>query len=294
LEREELMNTHEFILSKQEQWALRQGLSLIGSKDTRGRKVYTRNLDENLFEPLLSEVRQAIREGDGGELAGRLGSPPKMHALHSSAALAVNVFHHWLRVRRAPDIAWACGFCAKGSQVSRNIRFEAKFEISGDFPFAPNVDVIIENEAASKYAVFAVESKFSEAYSGRRHGGVAPKYMALQSLWSGIPALKRLAASISPDDDRFEYLHAGQLIKHILGLKARFGSGGFRLLYLWYDGLGCEAATHCAEVGQFLEIARADGIKVHGITYQELLLQLADAFRDSSRSHVDYLLSRYL
>lgn len=288
------MNTHEYILSKQEQWALRQGMSLIGSKDIRGRKMYTRSLNENLFEPLLPAVDRAFREGDGGELAARPGSPPKIHAVHSSAALAVNVFQHWLTVSRVPEIAWACGFCSRGNRGSRGIRFEAKFEISSGFPFRPNVDVVIENVPESRYSVFAVESKFSEAYSQRGHAGVAGKYLALSSLWDGVPRLKRLAASISPGDERFAHLHAGQLIKHILGLRVAFGAGGFRLLYLWYDGFGDEAARHRAEVEEFISVARSDGIKLHALTYQELIIRLAHEFRESTGDYIDYVSNRYL
>jgi len=55
--------------------------------------------------------------------------------------------------------------------LSQNIRFETKYPISSKFQFSPNIDVVIENSQKSKYKVFAVECKFSEAYSSRRHAG---------------------------------------------------------------------------------------------------------------------------
>jgi hypothetical protein len=288
------MNTLEYILSKQEQWALGRGRDLVGSTDVRGRKMYTRTLRENLFEPLLPSVERAFHEGDGGELGPRAGSPPKMHAVHSSAALGVNVFHHWLTTSRAPEIAWACGFCRRGNRSPQSIRFEVKFQISSAFHFSPNLDVIIGNAPGSRFSVFAVESKFSEPYSQRGPGGVAQEYLEMLSLWKGLPALKELAATISPGDDRFVHLHVGQLIKHILGLKAAFGIRGFRLLYLWYDGLGAEGARHRAEIEEVVSVASADGIKLHALSYLDLIVRLANEFRDSDRDYIDYISNRYL
>ena len=86
------MNAHEYILSKQIQWAHRNNIVLIGSKVNRGRKAYTQNLDDNLFEPLLSEVKGNFKEADGGELTG---NPCKMQAVHSSSVLSVNIFQYW-------------------------------------------------------------------------------------------------------------------------------------------------------------------------------------------------------
>ena len=65
------MNGYEYILAKQTAWAANRGIVLIGSKGSRGRPAYTPNLDQNLFQPLLAEVRESFATGDGGEL----GSP---------------------------------------------------------------------------------------------------------------------------------------------------------------------------------------------------------------------------
>ncbi len=54
------MNAHEYILSKQIQWVHRNNIVLIGSKVNRGRKAYTQKLDDNLFEPLMSEVKNDL------------------------------------------------------------------------------------------------------------------------------------------------------------------------------------------------------------------------------------------
>ena len=82
------MNATEYILSKQIQWAHNSNIKLIGSRKTRGRPAYTRNLKENLFEPLNPKVKKQIDKGDGGELKGKSGNPAKIQAVHSSSALA--------------------------------------------------------------------------------------------------------------------------------------------------------------------------------------------------------------
>jgi hypothetical protein len=64
------MDAYEYILSKQVEWAYQQKITLIGSKNNRGRKAYTQNLDTNLFEPLLPDVLNNFIKGDGGELTG--------------------------------------------------------------------------------------------------------------------------------------------------------------------------------------------------------------------------------
>lgn len=86
------MNGYDYIIAKQTAWARNRRLPLIGSKIERGRPAYTTLLDDNLFQPLLPDVRAAFRAADGNELNG---CPAKMQAVHSSSALAVNLFQYW-------------------------------------------------------------------------------------------------------------------------------------------------------------------------------------------------------
>ena len=284
------MKAYEHILSKQIQWVRNRGKELVGSQGDRGRPAYTRNLEDNLFEPLTPEVEDAFREGDGGELAGK---PAKMQAVHSSSALSVNIFQYWDRVKEVHQIAQACGFCNKTTKVSERISFEAKYPIDDRFRYSPNVDVVIENASGVKYRVYAIESKFTEAYREGGHAGLKEKYLRL-AIWDDIPHLHELAVLISPRDDKYQHLHAAQLIKHILGLKRAYGKTGFRLLYLWYDALGREGAKHREEVKEFLEVTKADGVKAHGLSYQELIARLAEGHRDKHREYIEYVTSRYL
>ena len=285
------MNAREYILSKQIQWAYRNNIVLIGSKGNRGRKAYTQKLDDNLFEPLMIKVRKSLEKADGGELSG---NPCKMQAVHSSSALGVNVFQYWKKINQVPAIAAACRFCNTGNTSSQGINFEAKYPISEKFLRSPNIDVVINNSPESRFKVFAIECKFSEAYYSRTHSGISPKYIKLNKAWNDMPNLLKLAKTISPDDKKYFYLHSAQLIKHILGLKEKFGKNKFRLLYLWYDTIGPESEIHHKEIDEFTAIIKADNIHFHAMSYQDLIIKLAKNYRKSHKGYIDYITGRYL
>jgi hypothetical protein len=287
------MNGYDYILAKQTAWAANSGLTLVGSKGARGRPAYTPRLGQNLFQPLLPEVRKSFAAGDGGEL-GSTEFPGKMQAVHSSSALGVNIFQYWKSIKAVPVIAAQCGLCRVGSQVSCDIHFEEKYPIDAGFGYHPNIDVVIHNAPSARIKRFAVECKFSEAYGAHKHGGLKAKYLGLDDLWADIPNLLRFAERISPDDHEFAHLHPAQLVKHILGLKRQFGRDGFRLLYLWYDVLGDQGKRHREEVGEFTGIAKNDGIKFHSLTYQELIIALEKQLRTGHQEYVRYLTERYL
>ena len=288
------MNSFTYILSKQVSWAQNQGIDLVGSKGFRGRPAYTKTLAENMFEPLAPATIDDFNAGDGGELNKKGDQLPKMHAVHSSSALGVNIFHYWLGINKIPKIAAACRLCNKNNTLSQNIRFEQKFQISSKFRYSPNIDVVIENSPKSKYKVFAIECKFSEAYSFRKHAGIDPKYLALKHIWDDIPHLRAFAETISPDDQHFLHLHPAQLVKHILGLKNKFDKDAFRLLYLWYDVLGHDGAVHRNEIDTFSRVVKSDGIKFHALSYQELIVNMSREYRTEHPDYIQYISERYL
>lgn len=285
------MKAFDYILSKQVQWAHRNNITLFGSKGSRGRPAYTEKLDDNLFEQLLCDVRRDFKQGDGGELSG---NPCKMQAVHSSSALSVNIFQYWKKVDQIPAVAAACGFCNRNNNTSQNIKFEVKYPISNKFRNSPNIDVVIENSPKSRFNVFAIECKFSEPYSSRKQPGIDQKYIELKNIWDDIPNLYKFAKTISSVDVHFSHLHPAQLIKHILGLKEKFGKNKFRLLYLWYDVIGPEGANHRSEINEFIKITKEDGIYFHAMSCQELIIKLSNNYRNKHSNYIDYIAGRYL
>ena len=171
-------------------------------------------------------------------------------------------------------------------------KIEQKFPISTNFRTPPNIDVVINNISNYKFRVFAIECKFSEPY--RKHQGIKPKYLDILNLWDDVPNIHKLAEAISPDDKKYKYLHTAQLIKHILGLKNKFGKTKFRLLYLWYDTIGPESADHHREITDFIKVAKADGVHFHAMTYQELIVYLSNKYRKTLKDYINYLTERYL
>ena len=162
------------------------------------------------------------------------------------------------------------------------------------FRFAPNIDVVICNSDSAKVKRFAIECKFTEAYTSRGHLGIKHKYINFNEIWKDIPSIYDLAKSLCPDDNKFLYLHSAQLVKHILGLKKEFGKEGFRLLYLWYDVLGEEGAIHRKEIEAFSEVVRSNDVKFHALSYQELIVKLSNEYRSNHGKYIKYISGRYL
>lgn len=289
-----MLSGYEYIISKQIQWAKNNNIPLISSKGKRGRPTYMLDLNQNLFEPLLKENQNRFQDGNGQEILGSQENPAKMQALHSSSALGVNIFQYWQKRGLINEIASACGFCRRQSNYSETIVFEDKYVINTKFLIPPHIDVVFHNNASSPYKLFAIECKFSESYGGSKHGGLKSKYLVDKNLWADLSALEILAREINPDDERYSYLHAAQLIKHILGLKASVGKEKFRLLYLWYDVLGKDGAIHREEVEDFTNIAKSDGVRFHAMTYQELINIFDRYYRDDHPKYIKYLTERYI
>src|SRR5687768_11968517 len=88
------MTTGQFIQLKLRAWAERSGIPLQGSAGERGQPNYTLSVEQNILGGLLPVVDASFKHGAGGELRGTI---PTMSALHSSAALAVNLFQYWLK-----------------------------------------------------------------------------------------------------------------------------------------------------------------------------------------------------
>ena len=291
------MDAQRYIKIKQILWAQRNGTALVGSKGERGEKAYVQSLDKNFCIPLseMPEVKEEFKRGDGKELDTGTGSA-KIQAVHSSAALTCNIFCYWRKNKNYARITEALRIPSKEIE---SINFEEKLQIGKDvnrkkFPRDPNMDVFIKYEGGKQKAV-GIECKFSEAYSTQGHDGLRKAYLEEESLWTGIPNIRKLAGKICPHDKENKYLHAAQLIKHILGLK-HFSDGieKFRLVYLWYDVPFDVGYLHRREIEKFTEVAAADGIKFQAITYQEVIINLSQAEKDNHPDYIRYITSRYL
>ncbi len=298
------MRANYFIETKQKSWALRTGRNLVAGGTKQDDKRYLESVEANLFEPLSPQAEESIGKGKGGELNDTASRRAKMAALHSSSALAVNLFHYW-NGRDVYPILRACGlrgfppgkfqmpepdkvkFERDPASVGTKIVFEETFPITLDH--IPHLDVVVKNFGTK---VYAVESKFAEPYSGKSHA-LDPKYIAEESFWDGLDNLREWAKS--GVDKKFGYLDAVQLIKHILGLKKNHAQKSqFHLLYLWYDVYGPEGEAHRREIEEFAKIADKDGIGFSHTTHQEVIARLAREFYVGNEKYIDYMTDRYL
>jgi len=282
--------------NRQKDWADRMGLPLLGSKGDRGEPAYTSTLGENLFKPIGSATRREFEDGDGDELKSEDG-PPKMQAVHSSAALTVNIFDYWRDQQDRSPLSQALGVPADKILA---IAFEAKRPIMEApnrrvFPKDPNLDVAIATAQGSQVSELAIECKFTELYrrSEPEKKGLAPAYLREEHLWTDLPNCLELGRRLHRRDDHFEFLHATQLIRHILGLKHRSGKSAFTLFYLWYDVPdSVEADRHRSEIDEFQGIASGDGISFLTATFQQVIEHLSE-HRIGHEQYVDYLVDRY-
>ena len=238
------------VIDQQARWAEAEGIPL----EENGR---TKTLKGNLFQELKGDSRLEFEKGAGRELEG------DMRSLRSSSALVVNLFDHW----REGDVSVIGSAC--GVEGVTKIQFEAKFETSLGGT-APHLDVFLSGGSKP----VGIESKFIEPYgSPFKKAPFSPSYFEKDGLWDGLPVCERLARDLQDRKIQFLHLGAPQLIKHALGLQKGFGIRGFRLLYMWYDVGGPEAAVHREEIATFSRAVAGD-LDFYTRTHQEVFSAL--------------------
>lgn len=264
----------------------------------------TADIDDRGYLPatkdnLLDSINFELVAEDFGSAAGqemyvresKSGKRPKMAALHSSSALAVNAFGPWRADPASLSLAKHAGF--------HGLRFEAKLPILARGT-PPHLDLL----AVSGNAVVAVESKFTEHLS-RHSAHFAESYDAF---WAGRDSgpwyqeMKRLRAHAAA----YVHLDAAQLIKHYMGLRRRMDreadpawtDGNVTLLYLYWEPENAdeifEFCSHREEVDDFSARVASDDIKFIALSYPDLFGQWS-AFQqpDWLPSHLQRLKQRY-
>ena len=267
------------VLARQAAWAEEASVTHV-----RG---YTSTPAENVFLPLSPRTKAEFRRANGGELEPRGGDkPPKFCALHSSSALACNVFDYW-RGRDLTPLARALGLLG----TPTCLHFEAKFSTGMRGPPC-NLDVVL---AGPDGTLTAIESKFTEPFTPKRTATpLSARYLPDTGvspwLQRGLYACDRVARHLL-GNPAFRLLDVSQLVKHILGLH-RATDGRLRLLYLYYDVPGEEGRVHRMEVDRF-RCAIAGEVDFGAVSYQELLRRLRDLVTAADADYLNYLLRRY-
>jgi hypothetical protein len=271
-------NSAKLIDQYQDQWVATK------SRDPQ-RPSYTADLSENLFlKGLHPETEQEFRAGDGSELEDKGARPPKMRALASSSALAVNFFDPW-RIYDKSALSRILGLDSPVSHLS----FEFKTRDYPVRPRSPNLDVMLR--LADGQSV-AIESKFSEPYrSGDGFGGLSTRYFPPgKDLWiaSGLPAAQVVANQFRPT---WVHLDVPQLVKHMLGLACDPASPS-TLIYLWFDTGEPDAQAHRREIERFAVKVADDSVAFKSNTYQEIFAALNETEEPAPGWH-RYMKKRY-
>ncbi len=256
----------------------------------RARKIrtdaagYVETPSDNFFAPLSAATQAELAAGDGGEL-GAPGKPGKIQALHSSSALACNVFDYW-RERDSLPLSRALGLAAPIAAMA----FERKYP-TGLPGTPPNLDVVL---TLTTGRTIAIESKFLEPFTAHARATFSDSYFPESTpLWqaAGFSRCQALAEALHSGTHATRWLDTEQLLKHILGLQR--AGGDWSLLYLWFDVGGPAATDHAAETEHFAATAAADGMDFRALTYQSVFREVKHASRGPDRAYVDYLGSRY-
>jgi hypothetical protein len=273
------MSSKTELLLQQRKWAESRGLK----PDTRG---YLPDVASNLLRPINLKTKSAFENGSGSELQDTPTRQAKMKALHSSSALAVNVFDSWVSRDKS-----ALQAALQIDTAISTIAFEAQFP-TGLMGNPPNLDVALE---LSDGFVIGIESKFSEWLSPKSvsKDPFKSKYFPEGAgLWEqkGLPGSQELAGQMNSGATRFRYLDAAQLLKHALGMATQLGDR-FSLYYMYLELPGKESSIHVEEVRQFASFVGAElGFKA--ITYQQLLSSLQHE-QGADSEYLDYLRKRY-
>jgi hypothetical protein len=268
------------VLTVQRAWAARQGLAF----DARGYLVEVRS---NLRDALSPDTEAALNRGSGSELRDQPGRAAKMRALHSSSALAVNVFDFW-SARDLDRVLAALGVEGRGTGLS----FEEKLP-TGARGTPPHLDVVIRLEDGR---LVGVESKFTEWMTAKRDiaASLAPYVDGEASSWSrvGLHASHRLVTAVRAGSETFLHLDVPQLLKHALGLH-RAASSGWYLRYVYFDAPGAARRAHASEIARF-ERAVGDELRFRALSYQEFVASLGPARGESEAAYLGYLRHRYV
>lgn len=271
-----MFTTYRRILNQQQVWARERGIKF----DEDG---YTLHLKDNLFCPLLPKSAEEFRSGRGDEL-GNKSVRSKMQALHSSSALVINVFEYW-RSQSVDFIAQACG----ASKGATSLHFERTYP-TGLSGIPPHLDIEFSGTLLSP---FVIESKFTELYHHKTKRHIKDKYLN-SGLWKGLPSCENLVRLIRKEETTktiFSFLDVPQLLKHILGLSAKFGRRGFEFLYLWYDYPSLEAEKHRLEIREFEKYISYE-VCFQEMTYQELFRRIRNK-PEVNADYINYLADRY-
>jgi hypothetical protein len=259
--------------------------------DDRG---YMSDSRENLLAGVnFDAVQSDILQGDGSELRGIGGRPPKFNAVHSSTALAVNTFGLFKSDPPVHSPATLClPWSLKGDSFT-TLHFERKCQHGVGNGKWPNLDVLLDGKGGT----IGIESKCLE-HIGKHFADFRPAYDAdltgprRKTPW--FREMKRLVGNPTS----YCRLNAAQLVKHALGLEFSFRNRSTLAYIFWEPSNAIEHPLFCehrAELRRFADAVAGGNPAFVCSSYPELWSwwkASADA-PEWLRTHVSRLDERY-
>lgn len=239
---------------------------------------YVRNVTDNLVANVRREDFEAdLRSGDGNELKR------KFKAVHSSSALAVNVF--------GPFRTCISELTLPGKASFTRLAFERKCP-HGVSSSSPNLDLLLDGPEG----VVGIESKLTEHLSKHR-AAFSPKYHHKIRDERRDSAWFREMCRLEDNPRLYCWLDAAQLVKHAFGLAYTFPGQPVSLLYLFWEP--CNAgqfplfAKHRHEIDAFSESVGGSRPAFRAMSYGELLSDWLETAPSWLANHIGELRTRY-
>lgn len=259
-------------------------------RDSRAENLRT-VVVQTVHEPELGAALEDIRGSDGRELAwkdlpdGRR-QPPKLHSAYSSCGLALNTFGPW---RSDPT-----SLIVAGHADYTELSFEKELRIFRGGR-APNLDVVLTGSGRT----LAIELKLTEHLGRKQPPNFSDAYERLASRVD--PSWWAMYRNTKSGTESFEYLDAGQLVKHYFGLQKHCTDKGDReatLLYLYWEPEDAdrhpELGRHSEEVARFSAAVSDPVVAFEPLTHATLWSSW-DELNEPAwlREHVAELRTRY-
>jgi hypothetical protein len=236
--------------------ALRKGLLRSAPNSVVDEKGYVSEACQNLIDGVeFSDIEADFRQGNGNELE------TKFLAAHSSSALAANTF--------APFRSKIDDLRLFGAGGFKSLQFERKCPNGVEDRAPANLDVLVENLER----IVAIESKCTE-HLNRHKAKFSPKYDA--RIWDGRRESSwfRVMTFLSDNPAAYDWLDAGQLVKHALALLHTYPERPVTMLYLFWEPANLSSfptlKQHRTEIARFAESVDGYGPVFESMSYQEL------------------------
>jgi hypothetical protein len=283
---EEFSPMYKKIIENQNRWA-KDKLQTDQFEEYLNKKCYTKSLENNLFAPLSVDSFKEFKAGDGKELEEVVNSKvpyPKIHALHSSSALCVNIFEYWRQKNNYDILESVLGINSKITEI----HFEHQIKISKGAHKSSNLDVSIKCEDNT---LIAVEFKFSEPFDNENKKNNSlddfkRKYPPPEDpIWKDFRDLAKFYISVKSDE--YKFLDHIQLTKHLFALSRN--AKKYRLIYLYYPS-DCDNAFD-AEIKNYQKNIR--GNMFTPISYTELINVFSENIGEKDKEYLEYHKNRY-